>query len=114
MSKYIYNELADRLYDRVRRIYEMLCKESKIDVFGLDLEIVDRFNKDGKIAVLKGNKILIRIDAINLPDEALKYIIAHELAHTFCKAHTERFWDILKVIYPEFEKGKEILRVSRI
>lgn len=114
MSKYVYNGVADRLYNKVKRIYEELCRESKIDVFGLDFEIVDRFDKDSKVAVLKGNKILIRIDTIDLPDEALKYIVAHELAHTLCKAHTERFWDILKAICPEFEKGKEILRASRI
>ena len=44
-----------------------------------------------------------------LPKEALRYIIAHEIAHTFTKKHTKRFWKIVETIYPNYEKGKEIL-----
>jgi predicted metal-dependent hydrolase len=41
-------------------------------------------------------------------------IIAHELAHIAVKRHTWRFWKIVRIIYPEYEKGKEkLLKIVR-
>jgi predicted metal-dependent hydrolase len=43
----------------------------------------------------------------------LRYIIAHELAHIAVKRHTWRFWKIVGIIYPEYEKGKEVEQVQQ-
>lgn len=110
MKGYIYNKTSDELYNRLIKIYNDISND-KIEVFGLlDFEIVERIdNKDNRIAKLKGNKILVKIDAIKFPDEALKYIIAHEVAHIISKGHREKYWDIVKTIYPDFEEGKKVL-----
>lgn len=56
----------------------------------MDFEIVNKIdNKKQRIAKLKGNKILISLNAIALPKDALKYIIAHEIAHTYKKTYQE-------------------------
>ena len=75
----------------------------------MDFEIVKKIDgKKRRIAKLKGNKILVKSNAVALPKSALRYIIAHEIAHLFTKKHGKRFWKIVRTIYPSFEKGREL------
>jgi len=101
----------EELYSRLSDIYEQIRKERRVDVFGmLDFEVVR--NIDGnkhRIAKLKGNKIIVHSNARRLPKSALRYIIAHEIAHTLTKRHTKRFWKIVATIYPKFETGQRLL-----
>jgi predicted metal-dependent hydrolase len=103
--------LEKLLYSRLNEIYHQIEKEGKIDVFGdLDFEIVEKIdNKKQRVAKLKGNKILVKLNAIALPKSALKYIIAHEIAHTFTKRHTKKFWKTVETIYPNFKIGQKLL-----
>ena len=57
------------------------------------------------LALFKGNKIYTNIKARKYPEFVLKYIIAHESAHLIVKRHTKKFWEIVKRIYPEYEKA---------
>jgi len=102
---------AELLYSELFRIYDQIRKEKRIEVFGnLDFEVVEDIdNKKHRIAKLKGNRILVQLNAMRLPRSALKYIIAHEIAHTLTKRHTRRFWKIVETIYPKFEKGQDLL-----
>jgi len=104
--------LAEKLYSRLIELYEELMKRGKVEVLGdLDFEVVGSIdNKRRRIAKLKGNKILVRLNAVALPEPALKYIIAHEVAHIFNKRHTKRFWRMVESIYPEYEVGLKLLR----
>jgi hypothetical protein len=83
--------------------------QGSIEVYGNLKIMVTSFNKPSRIAFQKGNTIYVSIEARGYPDSVLKYIIAHELAHLAVKRHTWRFWKILGIIYPEYEKGKEEL-----
>lgn len=104
--------LAEKLYSRLIELYEEMMKCGKVEVLGdLDFEVVGSIdNKRRRIAKLKGNKILVRLNAVALPEPALKYIIAHEVAHIFNKRHTKRFWRMVETIYPEYEVGLKLLR----
>jgi predicted metal-dependent hydrolase len=77
--------------------------------------VVTSFERPSRIAFLKGNTIYVSIKARRYPDSVLRYIIAHELAHFFVKRrHTWRFWKMVGIIYPEYEKGKEeLLKIVR-
>jgi len=103
--------LAEHLYSELIKIYEQIRKEGKIEIFGdLDFEIVEKIdNKKQRIAKQKGNKILVKLNAIALPKSALKYVIVHEIAHILTKRHTKKFWKIVKTIYPNFEVGQNLL-----
>ncbi len=110
------NEAANQgqnevLYSRLCDIYEQIRRERRVEVFGtLDFEVVKSVDgKKHRIAKLKGNKILVQLNAARLPKSALRYIIAHEIAHTLTKKHTKRFWKILEAIYPTFETGQALL-----
>ncbi|MEM3010167.1 MAG: YgjP-like metallopeptidase domain-containing protein, partial [Candidatus Nitrosocaldaceae archaeon] len=75
----------------------------RINIFGTVKFRIAYKNIDGKgyrIAKINGNTIIIKHTAVMiLPKSALKYIIAHELAHAVVKTHNERFWDIVRMIY---------------
>jgi len=104
--------LAEKLYSRLVELYKEIMKSGKVEILGdLDFEVVGSIdNKRWRVAKLKGNKILVRLNAVALPEQALKYIIAHEIAHIFSKKHTKRFWRIVETIYPEYEVGLKLLR----
>ncbi|MGC9124665.1 MAG: M48 family metallopeptidase [Caldisericaceae bacterium] len=103
------------LHNRLLRIYNGILNEGKISIFGdIKFEIVKEIDrKKERIAKQKGNKIFVRLDAVFLPDEALKYVVAHEIAHLFVKKHTEKFWRVVEIIYPDFRVGQKELTKYR-
>jgi hypothetical protein len=85
-----------------------------IEVYGYLRIVVTSFDRPSRIAFQKGNTIYVSINARKYPDSVLRHIIAHELAHIAVKRHTWRFWKIVRIIYPEYERGKEeLLRIAR-
>jgi predicted metal-dependent hydrolase len=106
------NEEVKEFQRKVEGILKELIKGSGMEVYGnLKIEVA---NMD-TLALLKGNKIYINIEARKYSEFVIKYIIAHELAHLLIKRHTKKFWEIVKRIYPEYGKGrnelfKEILK----
>ena len=103
--------LSDCLYSELFNIYDGVRDDGKVDVFGnLDFEIVEKIdNKKQRLAKLDGNKILVKLSAVALPNSALKYMFAHEIAHIFTKRHTKRFWKIVEAICPNFKLGQNLL-----
>jgi predicted metal-dependent hydrolase len=102
---------SEALYSKLFDIYDQIRRERRIEVFGtLDFEVVRKIDgKRNRIAKLKGNRILVHVNAGRLPKSALRYIVAHEIAHTLTKRHTKRFWKIVESIYPTFETGQSLL-----
>jgi predicted metal-dependent hydrolase len=103
--------LSQLLYEKLHDISKSINKEGKISIFGnLDFEITENIdNKKQRIAKLKGNKILVKLNAVTLPENALKYMVTHELAHIATKQHTKKFWKTVKLIYPNYEAAKKLL-----
>ena len=103
--------LADLLFNKIEAIHEEIKQEGKIDLLGnLDFEIAERIdNKKNRIAKLKGNKIILKLDAVALPENILSYIIAHEIAHVENKRHTKKFWKTVELICPNFRKAQQQL-----
>lgn len=107
--------LENLLYSQVCEIYEDIRNEGKIDLWGhLDFEILEKIDsRKERIAKLKGNKILLKLTAVTSPESALKYVIAHEIAHIFTKRHSKRFWRIVETIYPSFKEGEKLFTEYR-
>lgn len=111
-SKTLLNEfLSDLLHEKLFDISKGMKLEGKIGIYGnLDFEIKEKVdNKKHRIAKLKGNKIIVKLEAVRLPTSVLKYIVAHELAHTISKQHTPKFWKAVELIYPNYSEAKEHL-----
>ena len=107
--------LKNLLYSQICDIYEGMRNEGKIDIFGhLDFEVLEKIDgRNERVAKLKGNKILLKLNAVTSPEGALKYIIAHEIAHIFTKRHSKRFWRIVQTIYPSFNEGEKLFAEYR-
>lgn len=103
--------LGELLYSELCKIYEAVRNGGKVALFGdLDFEVVDKIDsKNERIAKIKGNKILVKLNAIALPRQALKYMLAHEMAHIAAKRHTKKFWRIVETIFPDYKTGQKLL-----
>jgi predicted metal-dependent hydrolase len=103
--------LADLLYSELTEIYGQILADNNIEVFGnMDFEIADSSidKKRQRIAKIKGNKMLVKLNAVSLPKSALRYIVAHEMAHLITKKHGKRFWKVMASIYPAYEEGQKL------
>jgi len=103
--------LTDLLYSELVAIYEQIKGDDKVGILGhLDFEVVDKIdNRRQRVARLNGNTVLVRLNAVALPRSALEYVIAHEIAHTFTRRHTNRFWRTVELMCPNFEESRELL-----
>ena len=111
-SKLIKEALSDYLYTELIGIYEQIKSENNLEILGdVKFEVKEKIDdKRNRVAKLKHNKIAVKLNAISLPEAALKFIMAHEMAHLITKKHNNRFWNVVKTIYPEFEIGQELLK----
>jgi predicted metal-dependent hydrolase len=110
----IHNDEVKEFQLKLEAILKEFLEQGSIEVYGNLRIVVTSFNKPSRIAFQKGNTICVSIKARTYPDFVLRYIIAHELAHLVVKKHTWRFWKIVGIIYPEYEKGKEeLLRIAK-
>jgi len=107
--------LADVLYAELCSIYEGIKITGRVELFGnLDFKVVEKIDgRKERIAKFKGNKVLVKLNAIVLPKEALRYVVAHELAHISVKRHTRKFWKVVETIYPRYETGQELFSTHR-
>jgi len=108
--------LSQLLYEKLHDISKNINKEGKIGIFGnLDFEITENIdNKKQRIAKLKGNKIIVKLNASAFPQDVLRYIVAHELAHLATKRHTEKFWNTVKLIDPNYKRAQTILTEHKL
>ena len=49
---------------------------------------------------------------IMAPLSVIDYVVIHELAHLEHKNHSKSFWNSVKVMYPNYDKAKNWLRVN--
>ncbi|HIJ59800.1 MAG TPA: M48 family metallopeptidase [Nitrospirae bacterium] len=49
---------------------------------------------------------------IMAPLTVIDYVVIHELAHIEVKNHSKRFWNIVKIMMPDYEKHRAWLKLS--
>jgi predicted metal-dependent hydrolase len=57
------------------------------------------------------NKLYFHRKTMMAPWDVIDYIIAHELVHIVEKKHTKKFWDMMSLTMPWYEKHKEWLKI---
>ena len=102
--------LADLLHSELAQLYGQILDAGKIDVFGtLDFEVTETIDKRmRRIAKMKDNRIIVKLNAISLPRSALKYVVSHEMAHLVTKKHGKKFWKAIESIYPDYKDGQRL------
>ncbi len=58
----------------------------------------------------RGNKLNINIRIIMAPVSQVEYVIAHELCHLKYNDHSTEYWQLLRLIMPDYEIRKEKLK----
>ena len=110
MAQSIKEFLTDILHQELAELYGQIVNDSKIDVFGnLDFEVAETIDKRRRrIAKMKENRIIVKLNAVSLPKDALKYVVAHEMAHLLSKKHGKKFVKVLESLYPNYSEGEKI------
>src|SRR6266705_338071 len=57
----------------------------------------------------EGGRVLINWRLMLLPPHVIDYVIAHEIAHRRELNHSERFWDIVAALYPDYRAARRAL-----
>ncbi|HPE51657.1 MAG TPA: SprT family zinc-dependent metalloprotease [Methanothrix soehngenii] len=60
----------------------------------------------------QGSVLNINLRIIMAPLSQIEYVVAHELCHLKYKDHSAAFWDLLRLVMPNYEVRKENLRRS--
>ena len=56
------------------------------------------------------NNISINYSLLFLPQEILDYVIVHELTHTKVRNHSEKFWNVVEGVMPDFKERRRWLK----
>lgn len=60
-------------------------------------------------ALLDSNTVLLNLDLIKAPKHCIDYVVLHELVHFKYNDHSDKFYNMLYALMPEWEKRKAIL-----
>ncbi|MFE6168445.1 M48 family metallopeptidase [Viridibacillus arvi] len=89
--------------------------ESKVKMFGKQLGVK---YKEVKISDMKyrwgsctpNNNIIFNWKLVKAPMYVLDYLVVHELAHLIEPNHSPKFWNIVSIQIPQYEKAKNWLK----
>lgn len=59
----------------------------------------------------KGN-ISYSFRLMKYPNEAIDYVVVHELAHLVEMNHSDRFWNVVASVLPDYKKRKKLLKLK--
>ncbi len=105
------NELFKKwyLYEAIKKIEPLAIKYAK----NLGVEYNKIKTSEMKYrwgSCTPANNIIFNWRIIKAPMYVLEYLIAHELVHLIEGNHTPRFWNILSIQIPQYEKAKDWLK----
>jgi predicted metal-dependent hydrolase len=108
----------EQLKERVKAWYQQEAKqlfEQRLDLFAARLGV--RYHSFGLSSAgtrwgscTVDRKIRLNWKLIHFSLPLIDYVIAHELSHILEMNHSQRFWDTVGLIYPEYEEAKNLLR----
>ncbi len=97
-----YSNKADLVFSKR---YEECCNTVKrIGVKPAPLTI--RLLKTRWGSCTKSGKIVLNLELIKAPTECIDYVITHELCHLKEHNHSQKFWNLLGKVLPDYEKRK--------
>ena len=57
----------------------------------------------------KGN-ISYSFRLMKYPEAAIDYVVVHELAHILELNHSEKFWNIVASVFPDYKERRKLLK----
>jgi predicted metal-dependent hydrolase len=71
-----------------------------------------KYNKSNWGSCSRDKNLNFSVRLFLAPPEVLDYVIVHELAHLIEMNHSERFWNIVKTVMPDYKKYEKLLKVN--
>jgi predicted metal-dependent hydrolase len=91
---------------RVREVVRIYARRLRLDIPEVKIKHqVKRWGSCTKDGVLNINVLIVMA-----PMVLVEYVVAHELCHLRHKDHSAEFWDLLRLVMPDYEIRKERLR----
>lgn len=59
-------------------------------------------------------ELVFNRDLVHLPLVVVKYVVIHEVAHLIHKHHQKDFWDLVKILMPEYKEQEKFLKNIRL
>ncbi|TGN19708.1 M48 family metallopeptidase [Leptospira idonii] len=56
------------------------------------------------------NKLTFNLGLIHCPENVIRYVVAHEVSHTKEHNHSNRFWDLVNTLDPNYEAAEEWIK----
>lgn len=108
------SKLMDEWYrDKTRIVFERLLDRlyPVVQKYGVLRPLIDFRTMKARwgSALLDSNTILLNSELIKAPSHCIEYVILHELIHFKYNDHSEKFYEMLYSLMPDWEKRKEIL-----
>ncbi|WP_277674520.1 M48 family metallopeptidase [Piscibacillus halophilus] len=107
-------QLIDDWYrERARKIFsESLNKvHAKLEKYGIekpDFQVRSMKARWGS-ALIDSNTILLNLELIKAPKPCIDYVVLHELIHFKYNDHSDKFYDMLYTMMPDWEDRKAML-----
>ena len=59
-------------------------------------------------------KIMFNLDLVHLDTSLIRYVVVHEVAHLVQHNHSQKFWDQVEELLPEYKKALKRLKKIRV
>lgn len=108
---YIRGEYLQVLESTLREVSAPFL-DSWCEVLGIPLPRIKYGNQKTKWGVCSPRGIILNIRLAMAPVQLIEYVIVHELCHIRHPNHSERFWDLVELLLPDYRERKERLRLQ--
>ena len=71
-----------------------------------------KYNKSNWGSCSTGKNLNFSIRLFFAPDDVINYVVVHELAHLVEMNHSDRFWNIVESIIPDYLEKEKILKLN--
>lgn len=100
---------SERLFPEICREKYLLFREQGFDVPFPKITCRKMKSRWGSCTAAKG-RITLNVMLMEKPVECIGYVIAHELAHFVVQDHSQRFYDVLERVVPDWREMRKKLK----
>jgi hypothetical protein len=105
LSKYLVRRYKPFVEERIKYWNDLHFKKEINSVV-----IRDNYSNWGSCSTNK--KISISTRSLLLPMEIFDYILVHELSHLVEMNHSNKFWEVVKRVMPDYEEAEKWIRIN--
>jgi predicted metal-dependent hydrolase len=110
LHRFLWRLLADRELPSIRSLVQEINRETlRVRISGV--RIAWASSQWGSCSA--NGIIMLNASLLLLPEECLRYVIIHELAHRLVHRHSTRFWKTVACACPEYDSLRARLRMYR-